>query len=526
MSRLLHGLLAFTALGALFASGCVNRPIEKPGVGGEGELPQYFPQSVEKDIDILFVIDNSNSMAEEQQVLSKNFPNFIEALRSQKLNNKIPNVHIGVVTSDLGAGNYGLPSCEVAGGDGGKLTASPRVAGCTPPSQPWIDYNEGVTNIKSSTSDPIQQVKEAFQCIAEIGTGGCGFEHQIEAARRALDGCGTDNNNDKLGDCKFNPGFIRKDAFLAVVFITDEDDCSAQKPQLFDSNQSNLTDPLGPLTSFRCFEFGIQCDINDRTKPGPRKNCKPAYDWLYKVDDYIKFFKALKTPGRVLMFAIAGPTDKVEVGMDAQNPVLRPSCQTSMGRAVPAIRIKTLIDGFGDKGFFNKGTDTTLTQDLPVNICSPDYSPALRLLGRVIVASLGGQCISLPPLTRNGGLVCKQGDALGNGVSCAQSCLDRADCIVQEVVNQGTPQEQTTVVPKCEIAKFNNPADKDCGAMCPSCWRIVPKSDCKPSINGSPYGLEILRKGEAQKGAVAVTKCNITTEKWGSAAFAALPQCN
>jgi len=527
---MLRSLLGFLAIAGLMVSGCVDRPIEKPGLGGEGELPQYFPQSVEKDIDILFVIDNSNSMAEEQVALSKNFPNFIEALKSKKLNDKIPNVHIGVITSDLGAGNYGLPSCEVAGGDGGKLQSQPRIAGCTPPSQPFISYNEGVTNIKSGTKDPIEQVKEAFPCIAEIGTGGCGFEHQIQAAQRALDGCGTDNNNDNLGDCKFNPGFIRKDAFLAVVFITDEDDCSAQKPQLFDSNQSSLSDPLGPLTSFRCFEFGIQCDINDRTKPGPRKNCKPAYDWLYKVDAYVNFFKGLKPPGRVLMFAIAGPTDKVEVGMDAQNPVLRPSCQTSMGRAAPAIRIKTLIDGFGDKGFFNKGTDFSLEQDIDVNICSPDYSPALRLLGRVIVAALGGQCISLPPLTRNGGLVCNKGDTLGTvggqTVTCQQSCLDKADCIVQEVVNQGTPQEKSTVVQKCEPGKFANPGDKDCGAICP-CWRIVPKAgECKPSVNGSPYGLEVLRKGEPPKGAVAVTKCNITTEKWGSDKFASLSQCN
>jgi hypothetical protein len=502
------------AILALFATGCVNRPIEKPAIGKAGELPQYFPQSVEKDIDILFVIDNSNSMAEEQATLSKNFPQFIEALRSQKLNNKIPNVQLGVITSDLGAGNYGLPSCEVAGGDGGKLSSQPRVAGCTPPSQPFISYNEGVTNIKSGTKDPIEQVKEAFQCIAEIGSGGCGFEHQIEAARRALD--------PKLN---VNPGFIRPDAFLAVVFITDEDDCSAQKPQLFDSNQSNLTDPLGPLTSFRCFEFGIQCDINDRTKPGPRKNCQPAYDWLYKVEDYVNFFKGLKPPGRVLMFAIAGPTDIVEVGMDAQNPTLRPSCQTSMGRAAPAIRIKTLIDGFGKDGFFNKGTDQSLQQDVPVNICSQDYSPALRLLGRKIVAKLGGQCVSLPPLTRNGGLACQKGDQLGNGKVCNQSCLNMADCIVQEVTNQGTPQEKTTVVPKCADALFTNASNKDCGANCP-CWRIIPKGDCLPQRDGSPYGFEILRKGDATKGAVAITKCNITTDPWGSAKFSALPQCN
>jgi hypothetical protein len=485
-----------------------------PDVGGvpSGHVSTWtFPQTVEKEIDILFVVDNSHSMAEEQQNLSKNVPQLVEALRSQKLNNRIPNVHIGVVTSDLGAGNWGLPSCEVAGGDGGKLQAQPRVAGCTPPSQPFISYNEGVTNIKSATQDPIQQVKEAFQCIAEVGSGGCGFEHQIEAARRALD--------PKLNA---NPGFIRKDARLAVVFLTDEDDCSAQKPQLYDSNQYSLTDPLGPLTSFRCFEFGIQCDINDRTKVGPRKNCKPAYDWLYKVDDYVQFFKGLKPPGRVLMFAIAGPTDMVEVGMDGGNPVLRPSCQTSMGRGAPAIRIKALVDGFGKDGFFNRGTDPSLKYDVPVNICSQDYSPALRLLGRRVTASLGGpgvQCLGGPLLTANGGLVCLQGAQLANK-TCGQSCLEKADCVVKEIVNVGTAQEQASAIPRC--ADFGAGG---CGATCP-CWRIVPAAGCRPELDGSPYGIEILRQGDAPKGAVAQVTCGVSPHGWGSAEVAALPQCN
>jgi len=113
-------------------------------------------------------------------------------------------------------------------------------------------------------------VKTAFQCIAKLGTQGCGYEHSLESARRALD-----------PQSNINPGFLRDDAFLAIVFITDEDDCSARNPQLFDPTQAALTDPLGPLTSFRCFEFGITCDINDRNKMGPRHNCVPAQDWLW-----------------------------------------------------------------------------------------------------------------------------------------------------------------------------------------------------------------------------------------------------
>ncbi|MBU0611790.1 MAG: hypothetical protein KKI08_28195, partial [Armatimonadetes bacterium] len=289
----------------------------------------FYPQSIEKDVDLLFMIDNSGSMEQEQELLRRQFPKLIEALRSPKLGNQIPNVHIGVVSSDLGAGQYGLPSCEVSGGDGGKLQNTPRLAGCTGPSDPWISYIDGVTNIPGCSGDPVECVKSAFGCIAQLGILGCGFEAQLESARRALD--------PKLN---INPGFIRPNAFLAVVFVTDEDDCSARDPQLFDPQQQGLTDPLGPLTSFRCFEFGIQCNINDRNKVGERTNCVPAFDWLFSVDDYIKFFGTLKpSKDRIIMAAIAGPLEPVVVGKDGPNPSLKPSCQTADGFAVPPIRI-------------------------------------------------------------------------------------------------------------------------------------------------------------------------------------------
>jgi len=513
----------------LALAGCATRPVADQQPGCLDCTPVEYSSAINKDVDILFVIDNSNGTLEMQVSLSKNFPNFVEALRSPRLNNKIPNVRIGIVGIDLGAGSYSLPQCE-PGGDGGKLLSQPRIAGCVPPSKPFISYNEGVTNIKSSTKDPIQQVKEAFSCIAEIGGGGCGFEHPIESARRALQGCGTDANNDALGDCTVNPGFIRKEARLAVVFVTDEDDCSAHKPELFDPGQTSMNDPLGPLTSFRCFEFGIQCDINDRTKPGPRKGCKPAYDWLVPIQDYVSFFKGLKPAGQVVLAAIAGPAGPVEVGFDALNPVLRPSCQKSMGRAAPAIRIKALLDSFGTRGLFNRGLDKSLTHDEPVDACSADYSPALRKLGRTILASLEGGCIPKPLLTRGGGLACHAGDPIGTAgaksVTCQQSCLEQADCSFQiQSIFHGETGEDPPIhaVPRCAPAKFADPTDTDCGDACP-CWRIVPAPDACRGF-GTPYRFDLLPSWPSWGTAVTV-RCRQSDQPWGSAELAALPQCS
>jgi hypothetical protein len=283
-------------------------------------------------IDILFVIDNSGSMGSEQQALVQTIDGLFEGLRSAS-SGKLPSLRVGVVSTDLGAGNYSLPSCEVTGGDGAKLLNRPGVAGCVAPTDPWIALDEGLQINVPGAKPTAAAAADAFRCIGAIGIQGCGFEMPLAAARRAV--------NPKLN---INPGFLRQGAALLIVFVGDEDDCSARNAQLFDPQQQGLTDPLGPLTSFRCFEFGIQCDINDRNKPGPRKNCVPTFDWLYRVGDYIKFFASLGRP--VAMAGLLGPRQPVVVGKDGQNPWLKPSCQGANGVAAPAIRIRSVMDAF------------------------------------------------------------------------------------------------------------------------------------------------------------------------------------
>ena len=98
-----------------------------------------------------------------------------------------------------------------------------------------------------------------------------------------------------------------------------------------------------------------------------------------------------------------------------------------------------------------------------------------------------------------------------------------AAMVVEEVVGQVASSARS--VPKCADALFSDPGSRDCGSTCP-CWRMVPKAECKASRDGSPWGFEILRQGEAPRGSVAVVQCNATTEPWGSADFANLPQCS
>jgi len=538
---------------ALILGACISRPMEKPKLEPARESCKTQPLFLDKDVDMLFVIDNSNSMDEEQKLLRKNFPMLIDALKTSKLGGKIPNVRIGVVSIDLGAGNYNLPSCETPGGDQGRLWNKPQISGCTPPKDKWISYTEGKTNIPGA-GDPIKKVKDAFSCIANIGVNGCGFEMPLESARRAL------ANNAGPNGQPINPGFLRnnpknnEDALLAVVIITDEDDCSASNPQLFDPSQQGLTDPLGPLTSYRCFEFGITCKCNGgkcaRTTQGPRKNCVPGGTYLYKVENYIKFFQNIKktadgtpNPKRVIMAAIAGPTAPVAVGMDGVNPVLKPSCQGAGGTAVPGIRIKAVVHAFARELTTKEIADIKAKQvSIPywvdksgkwreenfTSICTSDFSPALKRLAGRIVGALGTLCLNPPALTDNGGILCKKGDVIytdkitGKKITCKKSCLEKAKFTIQEVTTAG----RSTINP-CPDALFDSVKynKKACGDHCP-CWRIVPSKVCKNIKGSSPYSVEIMRKTEAAKGTFASVCALTSSNYWGTKGFAGLPQCN
>lgn len=543
--RLWHLPLGIAAMALL---GCVTRPIVDPELGAAQQNVSSFPQSLEKDVDILFLVDDSRSMLSEQQLLADNFPLLINALRNHKLGPsagggtcteqdesgcKIPNVHIGVISPNLGAGPYTfVETCTVEGGLQGKLLNQKRAsADCPAPSDPWISYTvEGereVTNVPSSGRDPVATVAESFSCIAKLGKDGCGFEQQLEAARLALDP--TEKRNE---------GFVRDEALLAVVFITDEDDCSAADPQLFNTRDFSY----GP-SNWRCFEAGVTCEgvAGDAIRePGPRTNCEPGGNLLKPVTarqsgrngkSYEEFFKGLKTradgrprPGRVIMAALAGPPAPVTVRIregvgpgGGPGPDIAPSCsftvtQNDRAEAFPGIRMQALISAF-EPG--SEEVPGTFEQICPQRANDDNFPRTLKKIGERIRAALGRQCISSPLLRADGGLACAAGEDLGGGQTCdSPGCLEEVDCQVEESTDDSKPQE----VPRCPVALFNDLAATSCSeAPCP-CWRIIPNDACSPAEDGSPYSLQILRQAntEPKKGTFADVLCNASPHPWGS----------
>jgi hypothetical protein len=83
----------------LALAGCMDRPIASVyPVQGKVETKD-LPSNPEKDVDVLFLIDNSGSMAAEQASLQANFPKFMQVLET--LESGAPNI-AGVGTAGCG----------------------------------------------------------------------------------------------------------------------------------------------------------------------------------------------------------------------------------------------------------------------------------------------------------------------------------------------------------------------------------------------------------------------------------------
>lgn len=384
---------SFVSLAAAgLLAGCPDRSISKVDpLQGRVEFKD-IPVKVNRDIDILFVIDDSPSMADKQTNLATNFPRFIDVLNT--IQGGLPNVHIGVVTSDMGTkgagdaqpggaiGAAGQGGCSGLGKNGNLQLFGAPVNGAQFISD--IRQDDG-TRVRNYT-DPGDGtgLVSAFKTMAKAGAGGCGFEQHLEAMKQALQPTNA-----------VNAGFIRPDAFLAVVFIADEDDCSLEHSSLLTGADNT---GLGPQQSFRCTRFGVTCDDNGKTTTtmnqlGPKGKCHPndESEYLTKVSDYVAFLKGLKDdPSKVIVAGIMGTTEPFVVELRAppksntKYPALAHSC-TYVGAngtevADPPTRIKFFLDQFPNRSTF-------------VSICQQDLSGGLTQIADLLKTVIGDPCI-------------------------------------------------------------------------------------------------------------------------------------
>jgi hypothetical protein len=315
-------------------------------------------------VDMLFVIDTSCSMAEEQNVLAEQFEILARELifATNADGPAVESLHVGVVTPDMGTGGHVIQTCSNPDvGDNGALQNEGRPSGCADfyrasdcegGTCPWLSHS---IEHPDDGSDPDNTpLWYDFGCIGTLGTCGCGFEQPLEASYVAL--------VEQTLPGGPNEGFLRDDSLLVIIYVTDEDDCSTPDPEMFDVDR----DDLGSLN--------VRCTVNpDRLHPIARYH--DAFIELRDGDEERVVVAAIVGIPREGTWTSEELRDISEV--DPTNPLqLLKSCDTAMGAAYPPVRIAELVESFGDNGIL-------------ASICSSDWTDTLVNIAQTIEGGLG-----------------------------------------------------------------------------------------------------------------------------------------
>lgn len=317
-------------------------------------------------LDLLFVIDDSGSMLEEQASLRRTFSRMLDMLVEGDLDDDgvadvppVEQLHLAVTS--VNQGSPGGEICNVRTRLAGGNFARFRASGCESRSSRYFCHERG--------DDP-ETTRTAFSWTADLGTSTCVIEQPFECA---LQGLAFEDEGFRFvagvgrGD-HGNLGFRRPGALLGIVVITDEDDCSVADRRFYDLESG--------VYPFR----------------GLDQRCNQYPEALQPIDRFITGLQTLSgfDDAGLVVATIAGvPTDLVGEPLDRvlsdprmslrddpeQPALLAPACESAFGRATPARRIARMMDGLGAQGSLH-------------SICEGDLAPAIaqitRRLGEVI----------------------------------------------------------------------------------------------------------------------------------------------
>jgi hypothetical protein len=223
---------------------------------------EQIPFPERGQLDILFVIDNSTSMANKQELLQKAVPRMVEQLVNpaclhpvtgeRTLNQNgcpegtapeftpLKDIHIGLISSSLGG--HGQNLCESVEGqenDHARLIPTMRSGITNPGNLGFLKWSSG----QPTGEPPPNVLVDTFvdvlsEQVGAVGERGCGFEAPLEAWHRFLvdpeppreivvgiDGRSKSEGVDELVLAQ-RRAFLRPQSVVAIVILSDENDCS------------------------------------------------------------------------------------------------------------------------------------------------------------------------------------------------------------------------------------------------------------------------------------------------------------
>ncbi|HEX4338066.1 MAG TPA: hypothetical protein VH062_19285 [Polyangiaceae bacterium] len=367
--------LAVVALLSIVGAGfgvtaCLNRPLCDKDC--RPKTTNIFVDSVQQNsvdkIDLLFMIDNSISMADKQAVLKAAVPDLVRRLVSPNCVDPdsgqpgttpadpaaqcasplireftpIRNIHVGIISSSIGGhgadlckGNdaSGVISDQEENDHGYLIGVRPRYATALPaggyPADPqgFLNWNP----IADTKETPDAFATTFAYMVGAVGEFGCGLESQLESMYRFLvdpnpyqqittqacptqpsEKCAVPSGQDKNLLAQ-RAAFLRHDSLVAIIMMTDENDCSIQESgQYYYAARNDIVLPHGSSVcatnpNDKCCYFcgasppaGCAADptCSTATVPSsdqPNLRCfhqlqRFGYDFLYPTARYVNAF--------------------------------------------------------------------------------------------------------------------------------------------------------------------------------------------------------------------------------------------
>ncbi|MBN2493692.1 MAG: VWA domain-containing protein [Deltaproteobacteria bacterium] len=471
---------------ALGLSGCQDYGFEElpSSVIREKRFNQTI--SVSSEVDILFVVDNSGSMVGEQQQLAQSFSDFADVLDEKFGQDKY---HIAIVTT----GVYSNPGCQECGG--GRISSCINDTGETGRFQDRrgriVDPNTNPPTFEFIT-DPSCKIidssakKTCFYNEADqsgtvlVGVNGCGYEKGLEPVRLALSPSSENGHADTS-----NAGFLRDDATLAIVVVSDEDDCG---------KVGEVTEDIYGTGAHVCY-YAAKGIGPANTYSHPQDPASKPYT-LTPVEEYYDFLMGLKDnrEGMVKFAAIVGIediddlstttieyTNPTDPSSDIEYACQTPGCTGDIScYAYPGTRYIRLAQkfGIGRNGFLD-------------TLCQERFSDTMEKLGTFVACP---DHFNLTEKILDPGLA---------NILINDEPVPRYSC---------TTNQTGAEVQECR------PNDNTCpsGSNCVETWWFIPPEDLDPPDPNAPGGVirfaehydpcELIEVGEVHIELVYVTE--------------------
>lgn len=289
-------------IGALALAACEGGGSVGGNTGGGGSSSSSssggtVPQMLVDKVDIVLGIDNSRSMADKQEILSVAISDMIQALTNppcldanqQSIANQpltgqdvcpegsarqylpINDIHIGIVSSSIGGhGSDACPGTETYSCSGGATNTTnndrghlvtrsdPCAAGmvATYQDKGFLAWDPTTSaNSPPGETDVANLTQGIRDLVVGAGQIGCGYESQLESWYRFLvdpepyNSIVLDSSERAVPQgtdqalLQQRAAFLRPDSLLAILMLSDENDCSTKEygQFYFSSQQRELT---------------------------------------------------------------------------------------------------------------------------------------------------------------------------------------------------------------------------------------------------------------------------------------------